>query len=219
MTRFSKAQSVFDCKVTRRNTRSVIGTRANCSGYRPHSKTIHIACGIILILFLSFSVQAEEKQNHPLEIVPEKIVDSLPWSFNLTKEDLTEKGFPYLDTANPPDSLTGYRFVSRNPIQQGNSGGTYLRISVYTGRFIDSKEARDQFHHIKNRADPNIGLSYQWDFVSQSGPFIYHIHAECLLVEEHFLNLTQALTAIIAPDESSRLDQMHCRCGGGCQYE
>ena len=141
MTRFSKAQSVFDCKVTRRNTRSVIGTKVNCSGYRPHSKTIHIACGIILILFLSFSVQAEEKQNHPFEIEPEKVVDTLPWSFNLTKEDLTGKGFPYLDTVNPPDSLTGYRFVSRNPIQQGNSGGTYLRISFYTGRFIDSKEA------------------------------------------------------------------------------
>ena len=198
---------------------SATGTIAYFSGCRPHSRMTRIVCGFILVLFLSFAVQAKEKKNQPLEIVPEKIVDTLPWSFNLTREELTGKSFPYLDTATPPDSLTGYRFISSNPLQQGNSRGTYLRISFYSGRFADSIEARAQFQHIMKTADPNIGLSYQWDFVSQSGPFIYHIHAECLLAEEHFLSLTQALSAMITPDESSRLDQMHCRCGGGCQHE
>jgi len=92
-----------------------------------------------------------------------------------------------------------------------------VKISLQVESHVTTEARDNSFAALRSKADPDMGLSYGWDFITTRGFFLYHLHADCTLAETHFLALTETLTNLLGPPEDSPSPTLNCRCGAGCR--
>lgn len=132
----------------------------------------------------------------------DELLSSLPWQFNIEKEE---------------GDAVHISFLSLEEVQQS---GVRLKISLNVKNFESQEIASKTFSSVCKEADPDMGLTYAWDLVMVQGMRYYHLHADCILAEQHFHSISQALMRIIGKDDKAQQKSLLCRCGGGCRkYE
>lgn len=134
--------------------------------------------------------------------VPESIVRDLGWRFVVKTEEVDHS------------RTIRHEYVSVEPVDESPTERTFLRASLTTTLFPTEEQALATFTELAASADPDVGLSYAWDYVVLDGPRIFHLHAGCLFSDDAFAVMTGNLDrwAAAGPDRVLR-----CRCGGGCE--
>ena len=122
-----------------------------------------------------------------------------------------------LDQTEDETASRIYRLRSVEPIERGAAGALYLRASLAISRPPGGATARQEVERLLAEADPDVGLSYAWDFVTASGDSVVHLQAACTFPEASFLKLVLALAREAVQDVSGAPASFWCRCGGGCR--
>ncbi len=131
------------------------------------------------------------------------LVNDLPWKFYL---DSKKKG----EVSNI--IYTSYEKVGKQP--------AILQLRLEVIAFASKKKAGEEFQNRYSRADPDMGLSYAWDFIAVQNVYLYHLHGDCILAESNFISATDALTEILAATDffqNNNDSPFFCRCGGPCR--
>ncbi len=131
------------------------------------------------------------------------LVKDLPWKFDL---DSKKK-----------DELSAIIYTSHEKIKKP-SAKLQLRLEIIA--FASKKRAEKALREKYSSADPDMGLSYAWDFIAVQNMYLYHLHADCMLAESHFISATDALNEILtAADlfQKNNNSAFFCRCGGPCR--
>lgn len=137
----------------------------------------------------------------PPEILVDSIVDGLPWEFAVKHEP-------------PQDNHTRAHFTSTEPISSSSVGDVFLHASLTTQTFDHSDQAAAAFAERIRDADPDTGLSYQWDLLIIDDARLFHLHADCLFSEQAFETMSANLYRTI---DRGPLQSLRCFCGGGCK--
>jgi hypothetical protein len=103
---------------------------------------------------------------------------------------------------------------SIDPIRETSAGALRLQLRLTTLWMRDPDTADRTFRDILLGADPDMGLSYAWDALVATGDRVYHLHAGCVLSEEHFGRVADALERAV--ESEGGVQRARCRCGGGC---
>jgi hypothetical protein len=131
------------------------------------------------------------------------LVNDLPWKFDL---DSKKKG-----------ELSNIIYTSYEKVGK-QAAILQLRLEVIA--FASKKKAGEEFRDRYSIADPDMGLSYAWDFIAVQNMYLYHLHADCILAESNFISATDALTEILAATDlfqNNNDSAFFCRCGGPCR--
>lgn len=127
------------------------------------------------------------------------LVNDLPWKFDV---DSKKK-----------DELSNIIYTGSEKVGK-QAAILQLRLEVIA--FASKKKAGEAFRDRYSMADPDMGLSYAWDFIAVQNMSLYHLHADCILAESNFISATDALTEILAATDRSD-SAFFCRCGGPCR--
>lgn len=141
-------------------------------------------------------------RTEPRQPVPESIVHDLGWRFVVTTEEADAS------------RTVRHEYVSVEPVDDTPTERTFLRASLTATSFPTAEHALATFTELAASADPDIGLSYAWDYVVLDGPRIFHLHAGCLFSDDAFAVMTVNLDrwSAAGPDRA-----LLCRCGAGCE--
>ncbi len=105
---------------------------------------------------------------------------------------------------------------SSEPVGRNTAGALYLRATLTISGLGDADPAAEIERRLA-AADPDIGLSYAWDYVAAGGGPVFHLHAGCTFSEESFRKVARALAARLAGAGGDSSASFWCRCGGGCR--
>ena len=108
------------------------------------------------------------------------------------------------------------RLRSTEPTGEGAAGDVYLRATVTIASLGDTAAG----YEIRRRlaaADPDIGLSYAWDYVAADDGTVVHLHADCTFSEKSFRSVARALARQLAGAGAAPAESFWCRCGGRCR--
>lgn len=149
------------------------------------------------------------------------IVKDLPQSYVITE---THIGSSDEKTAQPADQqeVLGYvrfDYVSKDPVKETKRGGVFLKSSITRTQYLDQQSAGLAMQEKLKAAHPDMGLSYEWDYLVQSSDSIYHLHAGCVVSEQNFYNMAANLDELIARSNKGNIFSINCRCGGGCKIQ
>jgi hypothetical protein len=121
-----------------------------------------------------------------------------------------------IDSTQDGEQGLVFRLRSAEVIGSRPRGPLYLRASVKISELADTTAATAEVLRRLAAADPDVGLSYAWDFVIVGVGSVVHLHAACTFSEESFLILAHALTeSSLSADPPPAA--FWCRCGGGCR--
>ncbi len=129
-------------------------------------------------------------------------------------------GLPQSFVVDGTEMTTGgrvYRLRSTEPIEHSAAGAVYLRASLTLSRPEGAAAPSEEIGRLLAGADPDVGLSYAWDFVTANAGSVVHLHAGCTFPEESFLVLVGALARESAREAGRDAASFWCRCGGGCR--
>ena len=127
-----------------------------------------------------------------------ELVSELPWAFRIEQKDGSNRRI---------------FFESRGNTAQG---GIHLKMFLDTSIY-NARKATAAFSQVSNKADPDMGLTYAWDFITIQENRLYHLHADCSLSESNFMLMARTLERILGFSNNHKLPSLLCRCGGGCK--
>ncbi len=131
------------------------------------------------------------------------LVKDLPWNFDLAsnkKNDLSDILY------------TSYATIGKQAVK--------IRLRLEIIAFANKEEVGEELRERYSTADPDMGLSYAWDFIADHNLHLYHLHADCILSEANFVSIADALTEILEPTDlfqNNNQSAFLCRCGGPCR--
>lgn len=102
---------------------------------------------------------------------------------------------------------------SAGPVERTASGPIFLRARLILSMAATPLGAADEVERRLAAADPDVGLSYSWDFVMAAGRQVAHLQADCTFSEASFTSLARELAEALPAARSS----FWCRCGAGCR--
>ncbi len=139
-----------------------------------------------------------------------EVMRGLPWEFKATANSMSaaerEGGYE-----------TRYDFVSVEPVGRDASGALYLRADLSVSEFGAAGIAESGWRALRQKAHPDMGLSYAWDYLIFRGQTIYHLHAACTFSDRSFDTMVGNLSAMLPQQENEAAPTIRCRCGGGCR--
>lgn len=101
---------------------------------------------------------------------------------------------------------------SARPVERTASGPIFLRARLVLSMAATPLGASGEVERRLAAADPDVGLSYSWDFVTAAGRQVAHLQADCTFSEESFTSVARELAEELPASQSS----FWCRCGDGC---
>ena len=138
------------------------------------------------------------------------IVSGLPWEFErlpVTMNDAEGEVIRY----------SRYQFVSKEPLGKTTGGSTRIKVGLGITEYGTPELAAENYLLIREKADPDMGLSYAWDYLQLEDKAIYHLHTGCIVSEHNFDIMLGNLRKIASPQGEGEVRALRCRCGGGCQ--
>ncbi len=146
------------------------------------------------------------------------IVSGLPQNFLVTEANVE----PDDELKKQPENqdilkTIRYEYVSEDPVRQTDSGEIFLKADLRYTQYKDKQKALAAMQEIQSLAHPDMGLSYEWDYLILSTDSIYHLHASCVFSEDLFNKMASNLDERIAASGNEYASTIHCRCGGGCR--
>jgi len=161
--------------------------------------TILVCVQIQLLLGSSLGFAENQCTVPGTEIGCSVLVSNLPWKFNITTMDDGDK-----------------RFIVFQSQEKAGQSGVYLKISLDVDSYKSEVAATTAYAGIYDKSDPDMGLSYSWDFVTVRGIHLFRLHADCVLAEQHFRSIVETFMDVVRPSVSQVGASFFCRCGGGC---
>lgn len=134
------------------------------------------------------------------------VVGNLPWGFVVSRQKHTPESEQLQHIR--------YDFKSVHPIRKTVKKRVYLKAWLELTRFESTQAANAEMRQWQARAHPDMGLSYEWDYMILKKDQLYHLHAGCVFSEENFSQMSRNLEEMIGMDV--RATGLTCRCGGGC---
>ena len=110
-----------------------------------------------------------------------------------------------------------FRLRSAEPAGQSAAGALYLRATLTISPAPEAAAGAAEIARRLAAADPDLGLSYAWDYVSAGAGSIFHLHAECTFSEESFGKVARALARRLVGAAAPPGASFWCRCGAGCR--
>lgn len=176
---------------------------------------LRITCLVVLLAVVMPGEIRAAQAPEPAEFVDE-ITDALSFAgeFEISKETGKENGdFNFLSKGLTDMWL--YRLKSKKPL---SGGSTYLRPRVYIMEYEDAASAKAVFEGLLSIADPNIGLSYAWDYVVRVGNRLYRLNVPCILSELNWRLMVARIEHFLKKNAADS-DSFECRCGFNCRRE
>ena len=138
------------------------------------------------------------------------LVQGLPWEFKQISSSIAaEQG--------GASAQTRYDFVSAEPVRRDAQGALYLRADLTVSQFVEEGIAESRWRALQEKAHPDMGLSYAWDYLIFRGQAIYHLHAACSFSDRSFDTMVANLSAMFSRQEEAAEQTIRCNCGGGCR--
>lgn len=109
-----------------------------------------------------------------------------------------------------------HRFVSTRPISESGGSTTRLRFRLREYEYEDPNHANEAWTKLLASADPDTGLTYEWDLVITNGARLYWLNAPCLLSRDNWAKLSDTLRHESSADGTPCDVGFECRCGHGC---
>ena len=138
------------------------------------------------------------------------IVDGLPWVSDQLPVTM-------IDGEETALRSSRYEFVSKEPLGKTQEGSTRIKVELSVTDYGTPELAEENFLLIREAADPDMGLSYAWDYLLRQERAIYHLHTGCIVSEANFDIMVSNLTAAVSREGEGDAHVLRCRCGGGCQ--
>ncbi len=146
------------------------------------------------------------------------IMSGLPQNFLVTETDV-ESADELKKQPENQDMLTNirYDYVSEYPVRETGRGEIFLKADLRYTRYKDKQKALAAMEEIQSLAHPDMGLSYEWDYLILNTHSIYHLHASCVFSEDLFNKMASNLDERVTASGNKHSSTIHCRCGGGCR--
>lgn len=138
------------------------------------------------------------------------IMSGLPWHFIHASGQVDNK-------KEQEGTSVRYQFVSTEPLGKTTQRHAYLRADLTVTDFNSPELAAEGFRLIQEKADPDMGLSYAWDYLILNDTRLYHIHTGCMMSEGNFGIMVGNLRQAVLQGESDQWQALQCTCGGGCE--
>lgn len=158
--------------------------------------------------YASEPVSGETAENPTLDY--SVIVSGLPWAFDQLPQEKDDRG-------DSKENSSQYYFVSKEPPGITTGGSTRIKVELSVIDYATPESAAENFLLIREKADPDMGLSYAWDYLLRQERAIYHLHTGCIVSEANFDIMLGNLTAAVSREGEGEPQALRCRCGGGCQ--
>lgn len=130
-----------------------------------------------------------------------EIVQHLPWKLTPLYQEVTEG-------------------VKITYVAAGHSAGSkeIPRLTLDVVNHGNLENAKAELLTRLAESNPDIGISYAWDFALVRGPYLYFLHAECSLAETHVMSVIEKLRRV---EDTRKNDSpgpaFLCRCGNPCR--
>lgn len=151
--------------------------------------------------------------HHLADIAKDLPQDFLVTETNARSDDELEKQPGNQDIL----SSIRYDFVSEDPVRETSRGGVFLKADLESTQYRDNQKALEAMQEIQRLAHPDMGLSYEWDYLILNDDSIYHLHASCVFSEDWFNKMANNLDERVALSGNKHASRIYCRCGGGCR--
>lgn len=145
-------------------------------------------------------------------------MNGLPQKFLVTETNIKADDELKKQPANP-DVVTNirYEYVSESPVRETGQGKIFLKADLRYTRYKDKQKALAAMQEIQSLAHPDMGLSYEWDYLILNTDSLYHLHASCAFSEDLFNRMASNLDERLTATGNKHSSTIHCRCGGGCR--
>lgn len=178
---------------------------------------IIMVCFFSLWLVATALTENSKEQEHP---GPEKFLEALAGSLShIANFEISAKKENYFTSYSFLNKgikeIRIYNFKSQKPLSENRAGKTYLRFQLSIVAYKSTASAKTALEALLDYSDPNIGLSYAWDYVVNVGPTVYWLNAPCLLSKQNWQKLLVSLKKNIL--KNSEHDSFECRCGLNCK--
>jgi len=145
------------------------------------------------------------------------LMTGLPVEFVVESNLLMDSEQESLSMGPGVSSITRYEYISKNPIQETGKRAVFLKADIRHIQYQDVQKATAAMLDLESRAHPDMGLSYEWDYLILDRESIYHLHASCVFSENWFEQMVNALNKQFDSSDLAYSAQIFCRCGGGCR--
>jgi hypothetical protein len=162
---------------------------------------------LIAVAFVHLEAMAAEGEPPP------PIVTGLPWTFDV-------KTYPYEWSRGPKTAKreTAWVWTSTKPLSVDERGKYFLRFQLVRHDFSGAPDAKVGLQQLFEAADPEVGLSYGWDYVAVDGATVWHLRAPCLLSRANFRKLVDNLVRVAMEGRKpGPYGEFQCPCGGSCR--
>ncbi len=165
---------------------------------------------VLAMLFISISHIAAAETADGAKADYSVILEGLPLKFRHTSSPLKDK-------PENAETSTRYDFVSIKPLKKTARGAVYLKADLTVTSYRSSEAATQALRNIREKAHPDMGLSYAWDYLLLQDKRLYHLHSGCVISEENFDIMVDNLRKHIFQEGDVAHAAIRCRCGGGCR--
>ena len=183
---------------------------------------IHSTLFFFAILNVSIATSLENKQTlnkFDNELLPEELATTLSHlsHFDISRKH-TKQFAPHSFLNIDLNNTKTYLFTSREPIRRSNKSNTYQRFTLTVMTYNHSSSAKTAFTTLFTSSDPNIGLSYAWDYIVNVGTNVFWLNATCLLSNQNWQKLKTRLQQRILPENNEQQHEaFECYCGQRCR--
>lgn len=171
---------------------------------------------IIALILSCISLPACSSSEMPVQAASEDaamdfstVVNELPWKFKLSST--------VIDDEQQNAASTRYDYVSIEPLKKTSQGNVYLKVDLAVMEYNTAELASEELMGIKEKAHPDMGLSYAWDYLLLQGRSLYHLHTGCVVSEDNFDIMVSNLRKVVLQQGNDKAQALRCRCGGGCR--
>jgi hypothetical protein len=162
---------------------------------------------LIAIALVSVQAMATESQ------LPPPIDTGLPWTFHA-------KAYPYKWFRGPKAAIreTAWVWTSTKPLTVDERGKSFLRFQLVRHDFSTAHDAQIGLQQLFEVADPEMGLSYGWDYVAVDASTVWHLRAPCMLSKANYRKLVGNLGRVaLEGRKPGPGGEFECPCGGPCR--
>jgi hypothetical protein len=138
------------------------------------------------------------------------IMRGLPWEF---RQIFSSKG----QAEDGANAETRHDFVSAEPVRSARRGAFCLKADFTISEFRDQAMAERRWQTLRQKAQPDLGLSCAWDYLVFRDRAICQLHAACTFSDQSFDTMAANLRAMLPEQEKDTGHQIRCNCGGGCR--
>jgi hypothetical protein len=152
------------------------------------------------------------------ETLLEELAGSLSHLSNFEISTKKDKHFPtkYSFLNKGIKEMQRCSFKSHKSISENSQGKTFLRFKLSIFEYKSAAAAKSALDALLESSDPNIGLSYAWDYVVNVGTKVYWLNAPCLLSKQNWQQLAAQLEKNILKN-SQQNNSFECHCGLNCK--